>query len=102
MSIPGVLDAAKNAPVPTRSFPDGRKLWLYTMLYTWRLVIGRADDNLGYDDAWCYDDFLVALRQFENWDPLDPATPEPEGWIRHPRSGRRRRYVKGECIEDTD
>ncbi len=73
--------------VPTRMLPDGRQLWLYPMLFTHRLAIGQAGAS-NYDDFWCYETREAGMRAFEEWAPLDPATPEPTGWIKHKRTGR--------------
>lgn len=81
------IEARRTEQVPTRLLSDGRQLWLYPMLFTDRLAIGRAGAD-SYDDFWCYDDPAAAIRAYLNWDPLDPATPEPEGWSKHKPSGR--------------
>lgn len=42
----------------------------------------------GYDEAYDYTDYDVAVRAFGEW---DDAQEEPEGWYRHKPSDRRRR-----------
>jgi hypothetical protein len=37
-------------------------------------------------DVWCYADLSTAVHAAERWD----GTGEPEQWIKHPASGRRR------------
>lgn len=81
------LESKRTQAVPTRLLSDGRQLWLYPMLFTERLAIGPAGGD-SYDDFWCYDDALAAYCAFLTWNPLDPATPEPEGWSKHKPSGR--------------
>lgn len=69
-----------------RTLEDGRVVVLYPMIYTTRLCIGPAESPC-YDDAWCYPDVGTGLLAFATWDGEgDP----PEGWTRHPASGRRR------------
>jgi hypothetical protein len=68
-----------------KSLTDGRIAWLTPMLFSWRLCIGRADDDLGYDDGWCYEDWETAKGALAAWD----GSGEPQGWHRHPASGRR-------------
>jgi hypothetical protein len=70
-----------------REVGDGRGLWVYRMFYTFKLVIGPIGSG-GYDDHWCYKDRQNAVTAFFLWNPLETA--EPEGWVRHPPSGRRR------------
>lgn len=69
-----------------RDLPDGRVAYLTRMIFTWRLCVSDPDDFCGYDDGWCYKDFAVALEALKQWD----GTGEPQGWHRHPGSGRRR------------
>lgn len=59
-------------------------------LYTTAIIFGEVEIQSGYRDRWCYEDFDRALAAFEAWDGIG----EPEGWHRHPGSGRRR--PKGE------
>lgn len=70
-------------------FPE-LDLWVAThrKLFTWALSIGQIGDKVTILDTWCYPDHAAALAALERWDPH--AGGEPEGWHRHPRSGRRR------------
>ena len=43
----------------------------------------------GYEDRWCYDEFAEAAGALEDWRAQGFAG-EPEGWHRHPQTGRRR------------
>jgi len=66
------------------TFPNGRKAGLMRFMFTWAIV---ADFNLaGYDERWCYKEFSTAAGALKDWD----GEGEPEGWHRHPLSGRRR------------
>jgi hypothetical protein len=76
--------------VPIRRLPDGRQLWLYPMMFTHKLCLGPADNALWFDDSWCYPTREAGMQALETWDPLNPETLEPDGWHRHPRTGRRR------------
>jgi hypothetical protein len=40
----------------------------------------------GYVDRWCYSTYDHAKNALDAWD----GTGEPQGWHRHPSSGRRR------------
>lgn len=42
-------------------------------------------DQTGYNDRWCYHNYTDAVKALNNWDGMG----EPEGWHRHPNSGRR-------------
>jgi hypothetical protein len=70
-----------------RELGDGRALWVYRMIYTYKLVIGQIG-AAGFDNSWCYKNLASATYAFLTWNPLVEA--EPTGWVRHPHSGRRR------------
>ncbi len=42
----------------------------------------------GYDDGWCYASLSGAIAAMLQWDLAVAA--EPDGWFRHPFTGRRR------------
>lgn len=65
--------------------PDGREWLIYPMIFTFRLVVGDPGAPV-YDDCWCYHSIIDAMKGVAEWD----GTGEPQGWHRHPASGRRR------------
>jgi hypothetical protein len=54
-------------------------------MYTHAIITGRVGDMFGYGDCWCYPSRAAACRALADWD----GEGEPEGWIRHPDTGRR-------------
>jgi hypothetical protein len=71
-----------------RVLGDGRAVYLLDMaMGNARLVIGDAG-SMYYDDGWCYqrDESDAAWRAALGWD----GEGEPDGWSRHPETGRRR------------
>lgn len=42
----------------------------------------------GYDDSWCYNSLEGAIAAMKAWDP--ETQPEPDGWMRHIHTARRR------------
>lgn len=70
-----------------RELGNGQALWVYRQIYTYKLVIGRIG-AAGFDNSWCYTSERKALIAFAAWNPFEQI--EPEGWVRHPHSGRRR------------
>lgn len=71
-----------------RQLDDGRAIYLLPMLHgNTRLGIGEFGDD-GFDDVWCYrvTENEAAWRAALGWD----GEGEPEGWYRHPHTGRRR------------
>lgn len=65
--------------------PDGRRIAVLPLIYTAAVIIG-PEHTGSYDDRWCYVDVEAALAAAKAWD----GTGEPEGWHRHPTTGRRR------------
>lgn len=67
-----------------RWFPDGRCAYVPVLLFGQAAVAvdwGGARVDGGY---WRYQTRRAAVRAIEEWD----GTGEPEGWVRHPASGR--------------
>lgn len=67
---------------------SGSDRWvaIQPLMYTNAIITGRIGDRCNVDDRWCYHDYESALAALERWD----GEGEPEGWHRHPSSGRRR------------
>jgi len=70
-----------------RDLGDGRWAGLSDFMFTCAIIVGKIGDRSGYDDRWCYENRNAAALALVQWD----GTGEPEGWHRHPASGRRRR-----------
>lgn len=70
-----------------RDLGDGRTLYLCQMLLgNVRLNIGNTGNKTGYFDGYCFHDADAAWRAVLGWDGQE----EPDGWVRHLKSGRRR------------
>lgn len=69
-----------------RPLSGGRWAGIMRFMFTYAIIVGRMGDECGYDDRWCYKTYLGAFTALEAWD----GEGEPEGWHRHPTSGRRR------------
>jgi hypothetical protein len=66
---------------------SGGEVCVYPLLFgAARLTFGRDPECIGYDDCWDYSDRVAAISAMQRWDGVG----EPEGWMRHPSSGRRR------------
>lgn len=66
--------------------PDGRRIAVIPLMYTAAVIIGRPHQLDWYDDRWCYHTAADALTAARAWDGVG----EPDGWHRHPDTGRRR------------
>lgn len=73
-----------------RLLGEGRYACLVPFLYTSAIITGRIGDRVGYDDRWCYSSHEEALSALDAWS----GSGEPEGWHRHPNTGRRRRMTE--------
>lgn len=73
------------------------------LLFTYAIVVTPKNSPLTYADRWCYYSFAPALQAAVDWDATgwsqysrdaggyyDSFRCEPQGWHRHPVSGRRR------------
>lgn len=70
--------------IDLRRLPDGRWIGVHRLLFHWTLHI---DINwVGYHDRYCYPTRQSALDAMWSWD----GTGDPDGWHRHPSSGRAR------------
>jgi hypothetical protein len=67
-----------------RKLPDGSYVGLFKFLYTWAICWDLHPG--GYEDRWCYPSYCDAKAALDAWD----GEGEPQGWHRHPPSGRRR------------
>jgi hypothetical protein len=83
------VEAQERGAIATRTLDDGRVLdvtplgWGYALLG----IIWVEDLGLGlYSDVWQYQERDAALAALAAWD----GQGEPEGWYRHPATGRRR------------
>lgn len=69
-----------------RLMPNDRYAAIMPLFFTHAIIIGKIGDRFSYDDRWCYHSYEDALKALDAWD----GEGEPEGWHRHPKSGRRR------------
>lgn len=81
-----------DTPVLIRRLDDARYVGVVRFAYTWGLIWGWLDDPYGYEDRWCYERLDVAVTAGHAWngDTVNQAN-EPQGWHRHPHTGRRRK-----------
>jgi len=85
-----VVSRLDEGAVAERLLPDGGgELCVYPLFFgAARLTFGGRDPDcdVGYDDCWDYPSLTAAIKAMERWD----GQGEPDGWTRHPTSGRRR------------
>lgn len=66
---------------------NGRDACITRLLFTHAIL---ADiEPWGYGDRWCFDSYRAALAGLRAWVAAG-GEGEPQGWRRHPDSGRRR------------
>lgn len=66
----------------------GGEYWtgLFDFMFTTAIIVGKMGDRNSVYDRWCYHDAISAKKALNAWD----GEGEPEGWHRHPFTGRRR------------
>jgi hypothetical protein len=67
-------------------FPSGGEACIHKFAFTYAILSELS--NCGYGDRWCFCDYATAKRALMAWSGEDDT--EPEGWHRHPSTGRRR------------
>lgn len=83
---------ARNGYLNATTLADGRIACIMPLMYTAAIIVMREDAiDFGYDDRWCYHGLLEAMKALKEWQE-NPTLVEPNGWHRHPLSGRRREH----------
>lgn len=73
-----------------KTLPDGEVAWVGRLIFTCAVYYGWRPH--GHLNRWCYPTLADARRALLEWD----GTGEPDGWHRHPYSGRRRDLATGD------
>jgi len=71
-------------------FSNGGDAAIMPLMFTHAIVSGFTP--WGYKDRWCYGSYEEARAALDAWDGVG----EPDGWHRHPATGRRRKNGKEE------
>lgn len=58
--------------------------------FTGAILTGRIVEYNFYEDRWCFSDVKKARSSLEEWISERRCEGEPQGWHRHPATGRRR------------
>lgn len=78
----------QNGYTDTKLIPGDRYAAIFQFMFTHAIIVGCVGDVMRYDDRWCYGSYDKAKAALDAWDGT-PGT-EPDGWHRHPATGRRR------------
>lgn len=81
MELPDYLNYYQNVKI----LDNGRYAAIDILLSAEAIITGQIIDQFGYDDRWFYERGKAAAA-LEAWN----GEGEPEGWFRHPDTGRRR------------
>lgn len=73
-------------PILVRRLDERRYVGIMPLMFTHAIIWGYVTDPDGYEDRWCYHNAEAAITAASVWD----GTGDPDGWHRHPRTGRRR------------
>jgi hypothetical protein len=69
-----------------KSLGNGLYVGIKPLLFHWTMIVGEIGDRTTYADRWCYVNRSKAEAAIAAWDGFG----EPQGWHRHPSTGRRR------------
>lgn len=78
------INGYKN-PKPLLARP-GHYACIWPLMFTHAIIVGKMGDDDEYEDRWCYHTYADAKAALDAWN----GEGEPEGWHRHPPTGRRR------------
>ncbi len=76
--------AEDNGYSDLKFFGDGTEAAIMPLMFTHAIIHELYD--YGYGNRWCYKSYDAAKSALDAWD----GTGEPDGWHRHPGTGRRR------------
>lgn len=76
--------------------PDGRICGVHRLLFHWTMHIGV--DDIGYAERYCFETFELAKTALETWS----GEGDPEGWHKHPDSGRYRDPNTGDIWHESE
>lgn len=79
-------ELTENGALAEGCFLSGLGWWIFPQVFTTRIAVGDPDNPYFLDDVWCYHEPEQAYEAIRAWN----GAGEPEGWHRHPRTGRRR------------
>ncbi|MBY3433289.1 hypothetical protein HFN89_03805 [Rhizobium laguerreae] len=82
-------DHVTDSYIDLKQLPDGRYIGTVRLLYHWTMHIDI--DDVGYADRYCFATYELAKKAFDEWSGVG----DPEGWHRHPTSGRRKDLATG-------
>ena len=92
MSLDDIPAVIREFYTDMRALPDGRIIGVHRLLFHWTLHIDI--DAYGYGDRYCFATYRLAKEAFDHWQ----GEGDPEGWHRHPMTGRRRRLADDKSI----
>lgn len=73
----------ENGYIVRKRAENGREVGIMPFLWTWAIIADITET--GYEERWCYHELVDALHALDEWS----GEGEPQGWHRHPNSGRR-------------
>lgn len=69
-----------------KAIPGNRYACINRFMYTDAIISGKIGERIGTEGRWCYENYRDAKEALDAWD----GKGEPDGWLRHPETGRRR------------
>ena len=82
----GERTCAANGYTNYTRFANGRDAAITRMIFTHAILADLT--KWGYGDRWCFSSLAKAVQALDDWNGEEGT--EPQGWHRHPDTGRRR------------
>ncbi|MBO9428582.1 hypothetical protein [Sulfitobacter sp. R18_1] len=86
-----------NGYLSPKEIGNGNYACIMPLMFTHAIIKGRIGNLNSYEDRWCYSSLEKAQEALDAWDGVG----EPEGWHRHPMTGRRREVTEEGLLEET-
>lgn len=82
----GIRICAENGYTDYKHYPSGRDACIQKLFFTYAVYADLT--TYGHGERWCYSSYEKARDALSAWDGEHDT--EPQGWHRHPDTGRRR------------
>lgn len=90
-TVDAIATLLKNGYLDPVFLPNGHWAACHPFMFTAAVITGSIDEvNFGYSNRWCYETMHEARQSLKSWVANFETQLEPEGWHRHPSTGRRR------------
>lgn len=91
------MDVERVTPEMIKVIGEDEYVAIKPLMFHWTMIRGSLFDTSTYDDRWCYATRELAEAALAAFPTDAGADYEPDGWHRHPMTGRRRENADPEA-----